>query len=111
MINVQGSEHAMPRELRIALLSIVGLGFVGAGFAIVAGPASADVCRNPDQSVGHTIHDTLVHNPTLRIEKFVGADAQVGIAAYNRLPEPGHDRGDTFYIAFDAHSHTAYMAV
>jgi hypothetical protein len=74
-------------------------------------PSSADTCPNHTQSMGRTIHDTLVHNPAVVIEKFVGADAQVGIAAYNRLPDPGHDQGDTFYIAFDPTSHTTYMAV
>jgi hypothetical protein len=84
---------------------------VSAALLLCASAASAEVCRNPDQSVGRTIHDTLVHNPSIFIEKFVGADAQAGIAAYNRLPEPGHDRGDTFYIAFDVRSHTSFMAV
>jgi hypothetical protein len=73
--------------------------------------AAAQVCGNPDQSVGRTIHDALVHNPAISIEKFTGSDAQAGIDAYNLLPEPGDEHGDTFYIAFDLRTHLSYMAV
>lgn len=73
--------------------------------------AAASTCPNVDRSIGRTIHDILVQNPAITFEKFVGLDAQTGIAIYNTLPEPGHDTGDTFYLAFDLRNHTAYMAI
>jgi len=73
--------------------------------------ARAGVCPDINQSIGHTIHDTLVHNPAIVLEKYTGAEAQIGIALYNALPDPGDDTGDTFYLAFDLRAHTAYMAV
>ena len=83
----------------------------GAIMFLGTGTAFAEVCGDPAQSVGRTIHDALVHNPSISIEKFTGSDAQAGIDAYNLLPEPSNEKGDTFYIAFDFRTHVSYMAV
>ena|SRR5579871_403091 len=94
------------------LASVIGAGAVALTLCASGGKAAAaNVCPNVDRSIGRTIHDILVQNPAITFEKFVGPDAQTGIAIYNTLPEPGHDAGDTFYLAFDFRSHTAYMAI
>lgn len=69
------------------------------------------VCKDAGQSVGHMIHDALVHYPDIIIKKFVGAEAQAGIEIYNTLPPPGKDVGDTFYVAFNPHSPDAWVSI
>jgi hypothetical protein len=55
--------------------------------------ASADACRNRDRFVSKTIHDTLMHNPSISIEKLIGSEAQKGQGRTHLAPPRNHGAG------------------
>jgi hypothetical protein len=74
--------------------------------------ARADtVCPEVKWSMGHAIHDMLVHQPDTVVEKYTGPEAQVGIGLFNRLPDPGDVRGDIFYVMVNPQSSKGLLAV
>lgn len=84
-------------------------GFLLFGFS----PAWADeaVCHEVKFSMGHAIHDILVHQPDTTINKYTGPDAQAGIAIFNKLPKPGDATGDTFYVMTNPQSALGILAI
>lgn len=100
---------------RFLLAAAVAVALLFAGQARSAEPpiivSSDAVCPDAAQSVGHAIHNALVHYPDMIMKRYTGADAQVGIAIYDQLPKPSNDKGDTLYAAFNPNAPDAWLIV
>lgn len=73
--------------------------------------AGEAVCPEVKFSMGHAIHDILVHQPDTTINKYTGPDAQAGIAIFNKLPKPSDAKGDTFYVMLNPQSNQGLLAI
>lgn len=93
-----------------AALALVVAGFLLFGILPLARAGEA-VCPEAKWSIGHAIHDILVHEPDVTVHKYTGPEAQVGIALFNKLPKPGDATGDTFYVMTKSKSALGILAI